>query len=346
MDFRTDNNTFGIDFVKKSLGSKIPSYVKVANDNMEGHKSSSFADEVKKEYPINTKDNTWKSIAYFYSQGKSNMDKDKAKDIEQSLQIAALIHGIKEDAKDIIKALNKVSKPKIQKKASQEFAIVKESYGYLPINNELEVMESARKLDNDYLKLEPVLAKTAAENIVKKAEEFGIANKAFIPEFILDKGTQRLFNVDFAKKIASDRAKKSGCNLYIDIIDAAWNEYKTTGGDLTKYARQFYKLDKAFKLNDYSEYGNQDPCAVFYSGLEKKSAEEFSSKNVLLNGVFIPVEEFKTDSFKENVQNYFSKKIASQIIKACDKKDTIDIKIALDALDSQIRFDLLKIMSA
>ena len=84
MDFRTDNNTFGIDFVKKSLGSKIPSYVKVANDNMEGHKSSSFADEVKKEYPINTKDNTWKSIAYFYSQGKSNMDKDKAKYIEQS----------------------------------------------------------------------------------------------------------------------------------------------------------------------------------------------------------------------------------------------------------------------
>ena len=105
MDFRNDNNTYGIDFVKKALKDKLPSYI--SSDEQEDKDltkvaSSAFADEVNREYPINTKKNTWYSIAYFYTQGNKKYAASKVKEMEQQFLLASMVHGIKDDAKNII----------------------------------------------------------------------------------------------------------------------------------------------------------------------------------------------------------------------------------------------------
>ena len=100
MDFRNDNNAFGIEYVKSALKGSLPSYLKdEETKDLTKVASSAFADEINREYPINSKKNTWQSIAYFYTQGKVKMASAKADEVEKQLMLASMVHGIKEDAK-------------------------------------------------------------------------------------------------------------------------------------------------------------------------------------------------------------------------------------------------------
>lgn len=345
MDFRNDNNTFGLTYVMQQLGDKVPSYVTEATPDLTKVASSAFADEQNREYPINTRENTWKSIAYFYTQGKPKLASYKADTIEKSLQLASIVHGIKQDAQEIVKALQGAVKT-ANTKVEKTYAITRGNQGYLDISNIDAVVKSAKELDNSYLKLEPVLAKTAAVKIVEKAEELGIATREFLPAFILDKGTERLFNYDYAVKVAAERAADTGCDLYLDLVESANHSYKTTGDNLLKYASEFYKLDRAFGKDNYSDFGVQDPCDIFFMGIEKKAADKFTEENVLFNDMFIPKAEFKSEKFKDTVQSYFSKKTASEILKACESDSAIDMKVSLDKLNDKIKLDVLKILAS
>ena len=346
MDFRNDNNTFGITHVMQQLGDSVPSYITNESADLTKLASSAFADEKNREYPINSKENTWKSIAYFYTQGRTKIASDaKASIIEKSLQAAATMHGIKEDAKNIIRVLQSSVKTASAPK-TKEYAIERDSKGYLDISNIDAVVKSARELDLNYLRLEPTLAKTAAVKIVEKAEEFGIATKEYIPAFILDKGTERLFNYDYAIKVATERATETGCDLYIDLVESANHHYRKNGDSLLKYASEFYKLDRSFGKDNYADYGVQDPCDIFFMGVEKKAADKFAEENVLFRDIFIPKAEFKSEKFKDNVQSYFSKKTASEILSACEYDNTIDMKVALDKLSENIKLDVLKILAS
>ena len=347
MDFITDNNAFGIEHVKNILSkdNKLPEYVSDEVNDMSKFASSAFADEANREYPINTKENTWKSIAYFYTQGISKVASEaKKQEIEHSLYLASVVHNIKEDAKNIISSISNNIKTASNSNSEKEYGIIRNNIGYLPINNSFEVIESAKELDKDYLKLEPTLAKTAAIKIVNKAEALGIATREYLPASILESGTERLFDYDYAKKIASERADKTGCDVYLDLVESANNDYKKDNESLLKYASEFYKLDRAFGVNNYGDYGVQDPCEIFFSGVKKSAADKFASENVLFNDIFIPLSEFKSDTFKENITNYFSKKTASEILDSC-KGDAIDIKIALDKLEDKTKLDLLKVLA-
>lgn len=346
MDFRNDNNTYGIDFVKKALKDKLPSYIS-SNEQEDGKDltkvaSSAFADELNREYPINTKKNTWYSIAYFYTQGNKKYASVKAKEIEQQLLLASMVHGIKDDAKEIIDCIVNIDGMNKVAHEEKEYAIERNGKGFLPINSENEIINSAKELDANYLKLEPTLAKTAAIKIVKKAKELGIDNREYLSQHILAQGTERLFNYNYAIKVAAEREKKTGCSLYHTIVDMAEEEY-SKGNDILKFASEFYKLDKTFNIANYGTYGVQDPCEIFYSGFEKTAADNFMENNVLFKDIFIPIKEFKSEKFKENVTNYFPKKTASVILKGCEG-DSFEIKNALSSLEEQTKLDLLKIL--
>lgn len=349
MDFRNDNNDYGVKFVKQALANNLPSYIDetLSSDkisNITKLASNAFADEVSREYPINTKENTWLSAAYFYSQGYKNLTKEASSHIEQQIKLASLVHGIKEDIQAIISALS--TQVKVASFSEEkEYAISIADKNYLPINTIDEVVASAKELDQNYLRLEPLTAKTAAINIVKKANDLGIATKEYLSSFILDKGVERLFNYDYAIKVAQERAEQTGCDIYKDIIEAANYAY-SQGEDLTKYASEFYKLDSAHDI-DYKAYGVQDPAEIFFNGITKQAAEAFSQDNVLVNGVFIPISEFKNKDFQNSVQSYFPKKVASVILEACkDDKTSIDMKIAFDDLSDNVRLDMIKLLAS
>ena len=346
MDFRNDNNAFGIEYVKSALKDSLPSYLKdEETKDLTKVASSAFADEINREYPINSKKNTWQSIAYFYTQGKVKMASAKADEVEKQLMLASIVHGIKEDAKAIVSVISdKAESIKTASASEKEYAIERDGKGYLPINSEEEVIISSRELDDNYLKLEPTLAKTAAIKIVKKAKELGIANREYLSSHILAQGTERIFDYKYAIKVASERSKKTGCDLYIDIVDSA-NEAYSQGKDLLKFASEFYKLDKAFGMANYGDYGVQDPCGIFFNGMEKSAADKFIEDNVLFKDIFIPLSEFKSNAFKENVTNFFPKKIASSILESC-KGNSIDIKNSLSKLDEKTKLDLLKVLAS
>ena len=346
MDFLTDNNPKGITYIKSILGDKVPSYVQEANSELLTKKASTaFADQNNREYPIDTPSNVWNSVAYFYTQGRTKLASDKANKIEKELVLAASLHGISDDIKDMISHIE--GSIKTASADEKEYALCIGNDVYFPISTKEEVIDSAAKID--YNELGPICYKLAASNIIKKAKELNINSKEFIPKKVLEAGEERLFNYTYAKSIAAKRASMTGCNLYNDIVESANKAYREGDCDVTKFATEMFKLDMAYNVytgkdKDYDSVTNPDPFEALSRGIKKEEAEKFASENVLFNDMFIPLSAFKNEKTLENIDINFSKKVATEIKNIINKDDTYDIGIGLDKLNKETKVELLGIL--
>lgn len=346
MDFITDNNPKGISYIKSILADKLPEYLKneTSVEELSKTASSAFADSKNREYPINNKANTWKSAAYFYTQGRFKMASEAADKVEKEIALAASLHGIANDVRDIIGSLETVVKKASDKSGERcKFAFtVNEQDGYYPINSEAEVMDAAAKVSID--KLGAYYYKIAATNIVNRANELNICSTEYLPEDIIENGKERLFNYENAKYAAEKRAEQTGCSLYNDIVDSAHADYMKGNCDVMKYASEMFKLDELYGIDKNYNMLTPDPFKALSQGVLKEDALKFANENVLLNDIFIPVNEFKSEKLKENIDIHFSKKVASELKSALASDSAIEISGKLKGLDKDTKIDLISLL--
>lgn len=355
MDFITDNNPSNIEYIKSILGDKLPNYVNENYDasTLEKKASSVFADSENRLYPIDTKRNTWMSNAYYYTKGIHKIASEaKRLDIFQQLTLAADVHGITNDIKDIVEALNVKNVKTASDKFTEVYAINKiaedgSEVHLLPINTSEEVIKSASTLANNKDKIIDSDYKIAAINIVKKAKELNICSKEYISASILKDGVERLVNFEYAEKIANDRSMETGCEVYKELVKSAAVSYNK-GESIDSYIQEFYKLDKVHDNLKYDSITNPSPYDAFYSGMSKEAAEKFVNENVeIMDNVFIPLSELRSEAFNEKVDINFSKKIASEIksIFGDANKSGYSVKEDLDSkLDNKTKLEVLKLL--
>lgn len=356
MDFTKDNNPTGIDFVKdalKSEGFDIPSYVtdKVDTEQITKLASSAYADDILKLYPINSKENIWKSAAYFYTNGIDNqqLDETASKKIASNINTAAEMFNIKEDIDNIMSVLTS----KFNKLASAEESLYAltvenqegEEVNYLPINNIFEIVKSASELDGMYNKMIPEYYYNACINLVKVAKAKGI-NLQELPKAVVDAGTPKVFNYDFAIKQASFREEKTGDTLYTELVRNA--KYASEHGefDTMEYATLMFDLDKLHSDTlgyTYNKSNYVDPVGVFSGGETKEAVEKFASEHVLFQDIFIPCNAFLDK--EDIITKTFSKKASESILSAIKSKDTIAAAVALEGLNQNDKIDLLNILT-
>ena len=105
LDFTNDNLNKGLSFLKDKL--TVPSFVK--DESVEKYASlpkTAFADAENRLYPIDDASNTWKSIAYFLTDGsKQYADQEKVASVHEALGLASTLHNINDEVADIYVAL-------------------------------------------------------------------------------------------------------------------------------------------------------------------------------------------------------------------------------------------------
>lgn len=360
MDFIKDNNPTGIDFVKlelKNAGFTIPKYIEESEtkgldkESITKLASAAFADDITKEYPINSKENIWKSAAYLFTNGvdKQQIKESKLNKIANNIIKASEMFGIKEDIDNILSVLTS----SFNKQASTESGLYAlsledeesgELKNYLPINNVFEIVKSAGELDELQDSLIPEYYYTACNNLLKVAKAKNIDIHE-LPTSVVEAGTPRIFNYDLAIKQANTRKEKTGDDMYIELVNnAKYASEVANNFNTMEYATTMFDLDKLHSevLGRYNKTDLLNPVAVFSGGETREELEKFANEHVLFQNIFIPTEEFLKQ--KETISMMLNKTASEKIINALKASDTITAASALQELSKSDQIDLLKVL--
>jgi len=292
MDFVKDNNPKHLDYVKDILG-ELPSYVKEASLHERSEaitklNDSAFADTSNREFPVDTKENTYLSYAYAKSAG---LDDSK---ILSKIAKAIKLHGITEDTYGVDSAMSEMTKKASSDDISDQFALSIDYGGdtgvkyYYPVTDEYNITKSARELSEDFEKMPVEAFRHAAKNLIKAARtnELDIAG---LPDRIKKNGIDREFNYEGAKVAAKQREEKLGQSageVYFEIVKSAGVDSENA----EDYANLFIDMDRINNIKYSSTLLN--PFEAFFSGYDKEDILKVANTYVVVSEAPIPMSEF------------------------------------------------------
>lgn len=164
-------------FVRLCRLSRIvdfPDFVKQADIdeqvNTEGIPASSFADILKRKFPVHTKAAAYLSYLYYLDQA-DEMSSIEARRTELGLKKAAGMWSIRGEFELAKRAVAAAREPKAVKRA---YALVADGVEYLPIDTTSAIMASAREFDENRAGIPYDLRKHAAKQMLKAAYAKGI----------------------------------------------------------------------------------------------------------------------------------------------------------------------------
>lgn len=342
MDFTNDSNPSQY---KALLGLlKIPTFVKSASSkDYTSLPASSFADTIKREYPMGTPEDTWRS--YVYLKTASNLSDEKREELEEKLCVASTAHGIEDQFAEIDATAADFDQIKTASwNENTKFALViddvdkGEERKYFPINTLREIQDANRNLASARNKMPSQLFKRAAENIYNASIEAGMSEKE-IPELVKVAGIKREPDFEYALKVAEGRKRwtdEDGVELYRDVVKAASEDPE----NLDAYIDLFEELDQGFNVK-YSSL-NEDPYCAFYSGIESDEFEKVANEHILVFDEVVPIEAFT--KLASRVRTYFNKKIASEIEALVSEDNNAKITTKLAQLDTATQKKLLRLL--
>lgn len=372
MDFTKTNNFRGLELIKKlakTKAIKLPETINLDNtltytpNNAEIEKlaSSSFANSINREYPIDSPVNTWLSAVYFYTDGQTTKTAaagDVSK-IEQNIHLAAEMHDIGECIDSLCDALSEYADDQLCKLASEgvskKYAFSTEeengAVNYLPINSIEEIMKSAKELEINKNKIPVMIFKAASENIVKEfaAYDKNIRSKYTLPTNVKKAGQRFLINYDRLSELVSDRVAETKDTRYTEIAKQASAEYEKSP-DQSTYREALNRICELDICNGIHEnYGKStlDPFSYTQDSITEEDAIKLASEYLELNSAVVPFEALKKADVQEAIVNSFSKEASEKIISAINTENANAITFSDDAKLNDVEADrLLKIVIA
>jgi len=306
MDFVKDNNPKHLLQVSAMIGN-FPAYVKEAsaNERQEEVKNlvkSAFADQRTKEFPLNTKENTYLSYAYYKSANCEDVN------ILKNIETAVGLHGIGEDVEPIDSVFNDLDKQASTDVLSENFAL-SINYGdsvgvkyYYPVNDQQTITKSARDLSNDFAKMPIEAFRHASKNLVKAARKINLEVSS-LPDRIRRNGIDREFNYSGAKVACKQRSELLGegaGNVYEEILKSASIDVE----NIEDYINLFTDMDRMNGVKYSSTLLN--PYESFFSGIDKLALEKVANAYVVVSDAPIPLDDFTKAARKAIEENFCS----------------------------------------
>lgn len=344
MDFLTDNNPKGVNYVKSLYSdSELPEYIDGSKDSLptkesvEGLKKSAFANPLTKEYPLNNKQNTWLSAAYYLTQGCNQKFASESikQSVEEQIYLAASLHGIKSD---LVKMASKIKEDKQQKTnvkvaSSPVYAFEHEGKNYLNITTAEDLKKSASEIEENKNKIPSVIRKSACIKMLKRAKELNVN----VSPFIEKEGIDGAFIPETAKYWLQKRASETKDDTYTKVAESA--ESYIEGDKREEYSALVYKLD--VKNGIHEKYGSErpSPSDIFYSRVFTSNDEKDLLKSVVKiasvgsSPVIVPVQELCSESFKHKLSLFMPDKKASTIIDCVEKNKDDGLKLTMALQD-------------
>lgn len=318
MDFIKDNNPKLIKSAETILDG-FPGYVKQADESLEDLDSSAFADVLSREFPINSKSNTFLSYAYFKSASIVNNE------IESKIKKAGDKYGIQADLEEVESAFT--AKSASEEEISKNFAL-SVNYGdeegvryYYPITDSFTLEKSARDLNDDFDHMPIEAFRHASLNIVKAASFMGVKEDK-LPPRVLKTGWNGEVSVKAASIAAKQRKERLGeaaGEVYEEIVKSASIDVENA----EDYVNLFVDMDRMNSVEYDKDMLN--PYEAFYSGPSVDSVKKQANAYVLVSDAPVPIEEF-TKLAQEKIEKNFTAEEAEllmQTVKAASDEGGI-----------------------
>ena len=295
LDFTNDNLNKGLSFLKDKL--TVPSFVK--DESVEKYASlpkTAFADAENRLYPIDDASNTWKSIAYFLTDGsKQYADQEKVASVHEALGLASTLHNINNEVADIYVALqleqHKVASEAQSEDITKNYAFVDGKKLAYDISTPQALIKSAKNITEDENLFEsPIAFKVACDRIYNKACEMSMQDA--LTNRIMEVSEPRITDSEtlktaMAKRVAfaEDEETKS---LYADIAQAGLDN----PNEQLKIASLICDIDKHCGYVPSSKEDTALGCV--YSGINKEAFAKEVSQCVLIKEAH---DSFKNEDF-------------------------------------------------
>lgn len=380
MDYISNNNFRGLTLVKKLAKSHpeiVPSGINLDDalsctpDNKELQEktasANNYADEILKEYPINSAKNTWLSAVYFYTDGQfdktaSVYNRDA---IETNIHLASEAYGIGETVDALCSVLENYVSEEYDKLDTQEKCASTEKYAYsdidestgniinnyLPVNTLEQIYDSAKQLAANKDKIPAMIFKRASENLVKEfsyysEEEKHKAGISALPESVKRAGVKYLIDPAKLKQLAEFRYLQTKDDMYQNIGKFA--SYKKSNEDLSIALDFLCERDIINGL--HSKYGNAhdnvlNPYEATASHMTEEDAIKLAKSMVPLRSAFVPFEVLQRDDIKQIIKSAFKKEASERIINAIEANNADAISFSetskLTKNEEQLLLDIL-----
>lgn len=213
MDQNSDSNFAALEVLKKS--NALPEYLKEYAPEQEVFNkmaSTLYADREFREYPIDSKENTFLSALHFFTKGDR-----QNKALELTLKQASEFHGIADDVKQALKVLINYTEGDARKyasKASKEpaaaFAYMTKCAGFFPIDTPANIETSSNALAEAKWKLPANIYVHAARNIVSAYDKLNVEEKkyAHVNDTVAKDGKLWVIDGEKMVELLSDRLEK------------------------------------------------------------------------------------------------------------------------------------------
>lgn len=336
MDFLKDNNPKILEYVKETIS--VPEYVSIDGINKNANVKI-WADNLNKEYPIDTPENIWLSYAYIKT---ANEKHSCYQEIVDTLELAAAANNIYHDVKQIDRELNQFEKHA----HAQEYALSIDDEGvitnYYPLNDVYEIEKSARALADDMHKMPIEFFHDACKEVVKAAKQKNV-DTDYIPRKVYKHGVETEIDFKYAAIVADQRKDyvddEEVKELYTEIVKWASKDPE----NIREYIDLFSKLDRSYNI----KYSNvtPDPFSAFYSGSESEEINKIASTHVVIDSTVIPFEDIK--DFDTSMFDIYCSEESSNKYKEIYEKSasTFDFTKNVSLLDEQEQSEMLMILA-
>lgn len=300
MDFITDNNPALMRALVLRL-PEIPEFAKTAaevnTDDLAQLPATSFANPFSREYPMNSKANSWYGLVHA-------MANDAADHIVDNLKTACAKHGVTEqeisDVVNAAEALEHTKRASLQdmddaptdfyaldfELSGKDASEAPRRFVKYPINDESQIVHSAEQMSHDYAngKIPPSWFKHACETMHDALIDFGhdpaVETPLPLPEDVRYHLPERMCDKRASVELLKTRKQDAGdrFNEYVEIIshfedieNGVKNAHETY-----EPADAMFMLDKELGI----KYGavTPDPLRILYSGpTQDEAAAEVKS---------------------------------------------------------------------
>jgi len=192
MDILNDTNFVTWLHINEKLQEQVPTYVKeytpLSKEGSSNLNDNQWADDVRKWYPIDCKENTWMSAAYLtFNAPRLPYKKAMFDYVKDRIVKAADAYGIRQDVDDVI-----VKMALTYPQRKNYGLVIKQADGTLdcqfPLDTVEDVKQAAIYFDEYRFNYTPEQRHTIATGIMKQASEFGIDVDTFPKAVQTDSG--------------------------------------------------------------------------------------------------------------------------------------------------------------
>lgn len=327
MDQNSDSNFAAFELLKQS--NALPTFISersTSTDSFEKLASELFADRDNREYPIDTKENTFLSALHFFTKGdRSNLQ------LESMLKRAADFHSIGEDLKQALKFLIDFNNQNHKKYASIEakdetpkYAYTSKCAGFFPIDTPENIIKSSTDLLEAKWKLPANIYVHAARNIVQAYDQLPQESKKYakINSTVAKDGALWVIDGERMIDLLEDRFKKTGNQKYQWIKDYIQSDALNEQDCLMECQDLIYNVDRETNRLDKEYYNKsasersidtpqiKNPYTDVNSDLTMAEALDFCKRNIKIAHAYVPKEELL--KLKDRIVAFTNNKTASE----------------------------------